>query len=365
MRIGIGTGVTAPLCLRPGLSPGSLFRPGNTGFWYDPSVMTTLSQDTSGAVPVAAVTQPVGRIADRSGRGIHAVQATAGLRPLYARVPQGGRRNLLPNNSAGAVVGVIGGGGALPTGWAASTSLAREIVGVGTTDGVPWFDLKLTGTLTGGYFIDTSATMAVAAVAGQTWVASAFVSAIGAVAGANTLTLVPSSRLAVGNLKFAYPAVTIGFPSSLMRFTTPATLLSDADGVAGATAYFLGYLRLGCTGTVDVTLRIGGAQVEQSSVATALQVNSSAQDITEAGKSSRYYLSDDQIDDALVATMPAGTYTVAYGDDAGVVILTGQALSGAYTIPGPVRLYGAVAINRSLTAGETASLTAWLNGRRP
>ena len=106
-------------------------------------------------------------------------------------------------------------------------------------------------------------------------------------------------------------------------------------------------------------------QIEAGSIATAYQRVTSAADITEAGQPSRFALLNDQINDALVATLPAGTYTVAFADDAGVTILTGQALSGAFAIPGPARLYGCLAINRALSASETASLTTWLHAKRP
>ncbi len=68
-------------------SPISLFLRGEQGAWYDPSDLTTLFQDSAGTTPVTAVEQPVGLMKDKSGRGNHAFQATAGNRPtLSARV---------------------------------------------------------------------------------------------------------------------------------------------------------------------------------------------------------------------------------------------------------------------------------------
>ncbi|HJR33159.1 MAG TPA: hypothetical protein VJ889_30905 [Pseudomonas sp.] len=63
-------------------SPGDLFEQGEQGVWFDPSDMTTLFQDGAGTVPVTAADQPVGRMLDKSGRGNHATQVTAGSRPL-------------------------------------------------------------------------------------------------------------------------------------------------------------------------------------------------------------------------------------------------------------------------------------------
>lgn len=70
-----------------GFSPLSWFSGGQQGVWYDPADLTTLFQDSVGTIPVTAVEQPVGLMLDKSGRGNHAMQATAGNRPtLSARV---------------------------------------------------------------------------------------------------------------------------------------------------------------------------------------------------------------------------------------------------------------------------------------
>ena len=61
-------------------SPRQLFARGEAGAWYDPSDIRSIFQDSAGTVP-AAVDGPVGRLADKSGRGNHAVQAVAAARP--------------------------------------------------------------------------------------------------------------------------------------------------------------------------------------------------------------------------------------------------------------------------------------------
>lgn len=65
------------------LSPLSLFAASEPGFWYDPSDLSTLFQDTAGTTPVTAAGQSVGRILDKSGRGNHATQSTSLSRPTY------------------------------------------------------------------------------------------------------------------------------------------------------------------------------------------------------------------------------------------------------------------------------------------
>lgn len=69
--------------------PASLFVGGYTGAFYDLTDMASLSQDSAGATPVTAAGQTVGRVADKSGNGLHAIQATAGFRPAWSADAQG------------------------------------------------------------------------------------------------------------------------------------------------------------------------------------------------------------------------------------------------------------------------------------
>lgn len=58
-----------------------LFAAGEQGVWYDPSDLPTMFQNSNGTTAVA-VGDPVGYIADKSGNGNHATQATAAARPI-------------------------------------------------------------------------------------------------------------------------------------------------------------------------------------------------------------------------------------------------------------------------------------------
>lgn len=80
MRLGINISLTGQ---SSGFGPASLFSAGQIGGWYDPSDLNTLFQDSAGTTPVTAAGQPVGLMLDKSGRGNHATQTTAGSRPLY------------------------------------------------------------------------------------------------------------------------------------------------------------------------------------------------------------------------------------------------------------------------------------------
>ncbi|HAC56811.1 MAG TPA: hypothetical protein DCF73_00500 [Rhodobiaceae bacterium] len=73
----------ALLGARPAWTLALLFASGEIGVWYDPSDISTLFQDAAGTIPVTAYGQPVGRILDKSGNGIHATQSTSSARPLW------------------------------------------------------------------------------------------------------------------------------------------------------------------------------------------------------------------------------------------------------------------------------------------
>lgn len=63
--------------------PLDLFTGGQGGAWYDPSDLSHMWQDTAGTVPVTTDGQSVLRIDDKSGNGLHLIQAVGALAPLY------------------------------------------------------------------------------------------------------------------------------------------------------------------------------------------------------------------------------------------------------------------------------------------
>lgn len=60
----------------PFFDPSTLFALGEKGGWYDPTDPSTLFQDSAGSVPITSASQPVGRIADKSGNGFHFLSTT-------------------------------------------------------------------------------------------------------------------------------------------------------------------------------------------------------------------------------------------------------------------------------------------------
>ena len=64
-----------------------LFANGEQGFFYDPSDLSTMFQDSSGTIPVTAAGQPIGLIRDKSGRNNRARQTTSASRPIFQQKP--------------------------------------------------------------------------------------------------------------------------------------------------------------------------------------------------------------------------------------------------------------------------------------
>lgn len=59
-------GISYKTLIYSGFSPLSLFAASEPGFWFDPSDLTTLFQDTAGTTPVTAAGQSVGLVLDKS-----------------------------------------------------------------------------------------------------------------------------------------------------------------------------------------------------------------------------------------------------------------------------------------------------------
>ena len=180
--------------------------------------------------------------------------------PINARglLMEGQRSNVLRNpRGEGAVVGVIGSGGALPTNWSASSLGTREIVATGSEFGLQYVDIRQSGT--GGaafeWFFEAS-NFALAAV-GQTWSASLFFRLIGgSFAGwARSPNLVmyefPSTALS---------SVSTSLSSSITRPTVTRTL---NQATTTSVQHRLNFATPP-VGAWDFTIRIYSPQIEQA-----------------------------------------------------------------------------------------------------
>ena len=226
------------------------------------------------------------------------------------------RTNWVANSTGvGAVVGVQGSGGSVPTGWSSQTpaGISTTIVATGTENGIPYVDLNYSGTIASStslftlYFVQ-----GVAVTPGQTFSTSAFLRLIsGSVAGI-PLVLQPYWYTAgssfIGGGPSFNPAITaapLGTQSFVEQATAPTT-------TASANATFVQYPPV-AAGTYNFTIRFGAPQLELNPNLPAT-VASGAQSVTNSGTS----------------TCVSGTYTVSGGTGTAAT-LTGVASGGVIT----------------------------------
>lgn len=183
------------------------------------------------------------------------------------------RTNSIRNNTmVGASAGTPG---TLPTNWSYFNplTLTTAIVAVGTSAGISYIDVRLSGTAgAGGVFhITPETTTQVAASSGQSWTGSTWQALVG---GSSTnitsWQLFVSGRDGSSELESSAQAFT---PTATLTRTSVSRTLNNAG-----TLYALPYIRVTVTaaGAVDFTLRIGMPQLELGAFATSVISTSSA-----------------------------------------------------------------------------------------
>ncbi|NBX86087.1 MAG: hypothetical protein EBQ80_02440 [Proteobacteria bacterium] len=209
------------------------------------------------------------------------------------------RTNSLRNNTmAGAAVGVVGSGGALPTNWGFSggstAGLVATVEGFGQESGIDYLDVRLNGTTNATVcvlFYESST--GIAATASQTWVGSQMVKLVG-----GSLANVPSLGMQLAVIGGSGTANATRTPTNAALRTQRAEV-SVTTG-AGTTNIRLGLLlNLTNAAAVDVTLRIGLPQLELGAFATSMiktngTVAVRAADVYQAGLNGMYWLREQQ-----------------------------------------------------------------------
>jgi hypothetical protein len=93
---------------------------------------------------------------------------------------------------------------------------------------------------------------------------------------------------------------------------------------------------------------------------SAAQPTSAARPILRKTGGGVWYLEGDGVDDQMPVNLPAGTYTRAYVDSVGAVVIEdGVSISGAENILRVLDLADVLYVNRALTLAEKAQLTAY------
>ncbi|MCQ4159800.1 hypothetical protein NON00_07645 [Roseomonas sp. GC11] len=246
----------------PALIPGVLssttplrvLGPGHAGRTGTTRSGTALVQDSSGIWQAASANAP---------------RFTGSAQRLLV---EEARTNLIRNPRAeGAVAGTPG---TMPTNWGSATNptgLARSIVGTGTVNGLPYIDIRLSGTLTSSngnaaMTLDLQTGMPITAATNYTY--SIYVALI-----AGSLSNVPN--IALNLLTYQSDGVTQvdNVSNNFHTELTSALKRFSLNFTSGTGAVFvLPRLRpgLGSSGSaVDITLRIAAPQFELGTVATS------------------------------------------------------------------------------------------------
>lgn len=189
-----------------------------------------------------------------------------------ARVPRGSglsdpalTRNEIRNGDArGAAAGV------LPTYWGFSTGdgLTREITGGGVEAGMSYVEVRFSGTPTVNYAaLNFESATQIAASEGEVWTASYFYKLVaGSMSNISTLAVRLAQHQASG-VVITSPTGTVTAPDSQWRRASFTRTISDTtpDSARLRPALFLA-LTIGQP--IDMTLRVGNAQLEKAAAAS-------------------------------------------------------------------------------------------------
>lgn len=184
------------------------------------------------------------------------------------------RTNSLRNSSmTGAAAGTPG---TLPTNWTAAATasgITRQIIGTGAVNGLPYIDIKYSGTaVAGDTVLFLEMTTGAATVNATTWTSSAHIALVG-----GTLTNVTPKQ----GLRFrAAAGASIGtqiFETAIVPTSTLTRYERTATAADATVAFVVSSLTLTmASGAVDLTLRIAAPQLELGAFATSNILTTSA-----------------------------------------------------------------------------------------
>lgn len=280
-------------------NPASLFSQGEEGVLFDPSDLSSMYQGRTGTT-AAAVGSPVGQLLDKSGNGNHAIAPSDAARPILARVPATGRRNLLTRTEEfdNAV-------------WIKAPNVSVTA----NTDVAPDGTLSADTLTSGANQIEASISCSIS----TTYTNSIYIKkTVGATYQPSLYLLFTGGTLVIYTVRLDTDTG-VATAVSASGFTAPLNFSSSDEGeywrvsVSGnsndnTTAVLRLYANLAASSASGAGSQvIWGAQVEQSSSATAYQKVVSTYDVTEAGVRDLYYLEFDGVDDELATSLDANT----------------------------------------------------------
>lgn len=222
--------------------------------------------------------------------------------------------NGAPNNTAqGAATGVIGSGGALPTGHSisAANGMTRTVTAIGVVDGIDTYSVRFNGTATSAAALTMRLDDLSTETAGSQWTNSVYLAL-----DAGSLTNVAGFQLRAGDE--AGGTTISALTATLQRFTNTRVLASTAP----RQTLRWNYAAVGAA--VDFTLRIGLPQREAGAQATSpirttgaattrsadvLTINWGARHVPDGSITVRYTFDDGSTQD-VAATVASGLAVV-------------------------------------------------------
>ncbi len=201
------------------------------------------------------------------------VEYDAATHVLSGTLVEPAATNQIRNNTmVGAVAGTPG---TLPTNWVngVGNGLSSAVVGAGTSNGVSFVDIRIYGTTSGGgsSAIRFEGPSLIAAAQNQTWTQSTYVAVVGG-STANLTDIALMIQEINAGAQVAFGQSVISPNATLSRYSYSRTL------TAATTTYIRPNILLDYASgaAVDITLRIGLPQLEQTSYATSAIATSGA-----------------------------------------------------------------------------------------
>lgn len=282
-------------------APDRLFLGDKAGHWsggYPARAFT----DTAGTIPAILPGASVARVNRRKGT-LDATQATASKRPVLARWPKGGRRNVISMPTSG-------------TTYSVTYTTANDVTAITpTTDNSSNHRYKYN-------HVDA--------------IAAVHVFSIEVKANGYTGIMITNSGSGFGpvyvnllNGSYSGTATVTALDDGWWRIVTTrdSGALGDGTNLFINPTYAASVQTYAGDGVSGVLAR--KAQAEVGSTPTAWQRVVNNYDITEDGVDSVYHLVSDGVDDALPVTLPAGTYGRGWVDHLGNVTLDSLTLDAA------------------------------------
>jgi hypothetical protein len=328
------------------------------GLWL-PGLGTCYTDN--GTTPCTAPGQLVYRMNDLSGNGNHAIQATEAARPALGRTVEGGRRNMILNSEAPSS----------SAGWRFADG------GSGNANTYSYVSVNvpaLGDVLAIRIAVSSSSPRSIAQnnwepVADKFYAISFWMRMVSGTAPQRIFNVLGAGGGDDQNFGARFSNVGLG-DWVHVKLETGITKVYNSFGFTGNARVMFQGIDISVGSVFEITgWCVEEMPAENQVFANPYQrVGTTSLDVTEAGKPELWFLRDDGIDDSLVATFSASLGTACttnIATSAGITTLTGQTIGTTYDILQSTDVFGAIVVDRALTAGEQAQVDAYLGALHP